>query len=99
MDQIQPGMQLAEAIRDRLGNIMLPEGLALTEQHLESLKQRGVASAMIHIDSLPMSAEEREAHIKAIETRLDTLFRRSLDDPLNRQLKDLIRRYRMEHFS
>jgi hypothetical protein len=97
--QIRPGMRLAEAIRDRLGNVMLPEDLALTEQHLDSLHQRGVASAMIRLDSLPMSAAEREAHVQAIQTRLDHLFHRSLDDPLNRELKNLIFRYRMEHFS
>ncbi|HEX8979926.1 MAG TPA: hypothetical protein VF811_09490 [Parasulfuritortus sp.] len=99
LDQIRPGMQLAEAIRDRLGNVMLPEGLALTEQHLDSLNQRGVASAMIRLDNLPVSQAEREAHIKSIRSRLDRLFHRSLDDPLNRQLKDVVLHYRMEHLS
>lgn len=99
MDRIQPGMRLAEAIRDRLGNIMLPEGLTLTEQHLASLGQRGVASAMILLASLPMSDKERHAHAHAIRTRLDRLFHRSLDSPLNRELKEQILHYRMEHFS
>lgn len=94
LDQIRPGMFLAEAIRDRFGNVMLPEGLELSEQNLDSLKQRGIATAMVRIDRPPMTEVELAAQTKAVQDRLNQLFTQSEDAPLNRQLKDLILRYR-----
>jgi hypothetical protein len=99
LDQIKPGMRLAEAIRDRLGNIMLLEGVELTESHLNSLQQRGVATALVEVPEPPLSPEERKRQIQAIEDHLAELFHLSADNPLNQQLKDLILSYRMEHFA
>lgn len=98
LDQIRPGMRLAEAIRDRLGNIMLLEGVELTESHLKSLLQRGVATAMVKVAEPPLSPEERKLQIQAMEDHLAQLFHLSLDNPLNLRLRDLILSYRMEHF-
>ncbi|MDR3395558.1 MAG: hypothetical protein P4L70_11205 [Parasulfuritortus sp.] len=98
LDQLRPGMHLAEAIRDRLGNVMLPEGLCLSEQHLSSLLQRGVSTAMVEIAEPPLSPEERQKQIQAIEEHIDRIFRLSLDAPLNQQLKSMILNYRMGPF-
>jgi hypothetical protein len=98
LDHIRPDMELAEAVRDRLGNVMLPAGVVLTEHHLEGLRQRGVAAALIKLEAPSMTPEERNVQMKAMEDRLEHIFRLSLDNPLNRRLKDLILAYRMEHF-
>jgi len=98
LDQIRPGMELAEAIRDRLGNIMLPEGVSLTDQHLQSLAQRGIDTALIKLGESPLTPEERQHQIQAINEHLDRIFRLSEDNPLNQELKELIRTYRMEQF-
>lgn len=96
LDQIKPGMRLAEPIRDRLGNLMLTEGSTLTEHSLESLKQRGVSAAMIHIEPPPMSEADRQVLKQSIQQRIDYLFRASANAPLNAQLKDMIFAYRVE---
>ena len=98
LDQIQPGMQLAESVRDRLGNVMLPEGTELAEQHLSSLEKRGVTAVLIKSSPPPLTAEDRERLIRAVEERLDRIFRLSIGNPLNRQLKERILAYRMEQF-
>jgi hypothetical protein len=98
LDQITVGMELAEAIRDRLGNIMLPEGVSLTGQHLHSLAQRGIATALIKVGEPPMTKEEQQKQIQAIKEHLDQIFRLSQDNPLNQELKALILTYRMEQF-
>ncbi len=98
LDQIRPGMRLAEPIRDRLGNLMLPEGLSLSEQHLNSLLQRGISTALVAVDEPPMSPEERQKQIQAIDDHLNHIFRLSLNNPLNQQLRSMILSYRMEQF-
>lgn len=97
LDGIQPGMILAEAVRDRLGNIMLTEGTSLTEVHLAALRQRGIASALIVPEREPPTTEETEAFRKAIEARLQQIFRKTLDLPASRRLYEVVLQYRLEN--
>lgn len=96
LESLTPGMTLAEAIRDRHGNIMLTEGTALTETHLAALAQRGIASAMVLPERIPPSAEEIAAMMKSIEERLRHIFRKTLDHPGSRKLYDTLLAYRLE---
>ena len=93
---LNPGMTLAEAIRDRHGNIMLTEGTVLTEAHLAALAQRGIASAMVLPERIPPSDEEIAAMRQSIEERLRHIFRKTLDHPGNRRLFDILLAYRLE---
>ncbi|NTV96835.1 MAG: hypothetical protein HGA75_15710 [Thiobacillus sp.] len=92
---LRPGMLLAEAVRDRFGNVMLTAGTALNESHLASLQQRGIASAKIIPERVPPSSEEAEAMRKSTEERLRQLFRKTLDLPGNRRLFETILAYRL----
>ena len=94
---LQPGMLLAEAIRDRLGNVMLTAGTALTESHLAALRQRGIASVMVVPERVPPSDEDIAAMRKSIEARLRHIFRKTLDCPGNRKLFETLLAYRMEN--
>lgn len=96
LDSLQPGMRLAEPIRDRLGNVMLAEDTELTESHLASLRQRGIASAMIVPERIPPSDEDVAAMRKSVEERLRQIFRRTLAQPGNRRLFDTLLEYRLE---
>lgn len=93
---LQPGMILAEPVRDRFGNVMLTAGTVLAEKHLAALRQRGIASARIVPEHLPPSAAERAALQHATEQRLQHLFRKTLDLPANRRLFDILLAYRQE---
>lgn len=97
IDRLQPGMVLAEPIRDRHGNLMLAEGTALTEAHLAALDQRGIASAMVHPERIPPSAEELAELRQAAEDRLRHIFRKTLDLPGNYRLFETILAHRLEN--
>jgi hypothetical protein len=68
----QPGMVLGEALRDENGNVLLAQGVVLSEGMLASLARHGV-------DMLPILSAGRPgatidpAHIQA---RLDRVFRK-----------------------
>jgi hypothetical protein len=93
---LRPGMHLAEAVHDRLGNIMLTEGTLLTEDHLAALAKRGIASAMILPERIPPTAAEIAEMRQSIEDRLRQIFRGTLDFPGNRRMFEMLLAYRLE---
>ncbi|MFA5083497.1 MAG: hypothetical protein WC474_13180 [Hydrogenophilaceae bacterium] len=97
LESLQPGMLLAEAVHDRHGNVMLTAGTALTESHLASLQQRGIASVMVVPERVPPSDEDVAAMRKSIEDRLRHIFRKTLDCPANRRLFEVLLAYRTEN--
>jgi len=97
LESLRPGMRLAEAIRDRLGNIMLTEGTTLTEAHLAALGQRGIASVLILPVRIPPSDEDIAAMRRSTEERLRHIFRKTLGRPSNLKLFETILEYRLEH--
>jgi hypothetical protein len=67
-----PGMVLGEVLRDEKGNVLLAQGVVLSEGMLASLARHGV-------DMLPiLSADHPEATIDPahIQERLDRVFRK-----------------------
>jgi HD-GYP domain-containing protein (c-di-GMP phosphodiesterase class II) len=48
---LQPGMVLAQAITDDRGRTLLRDGIALTDEYIEVLRQRGLANAYVVTDS------------------------------------------------
>lgn len=97
LESVRPGMRLAEAIRDRLGNVMLAADITLTEAHLSALAQRGIASAKIHPERIPPSDEEIAAMKASTEDRLRHIFRKTLERPGNRKLFDILLDFRLEN--
>jgi len=47
IDEIQPGMVLAENVVDRAGRVLLKGGLQISERHLTILKQWGIIEAEV----------------------------------------------------
>jgi hypothetical protein len=48
---LQPGMVLAQAITDDRGRTLLRDGIALTDEYIEVLKQRGLSNAHVVTES------------------------------------------------
>lgn len=96
LESLRPGMRLAEAIRDRHGNIMLTENTELTDSHLAALRQRGIASAMVLPERIPPSDEDLAAMRQSTEERLRHIFHKTLELPGSRKLFDIILAYRLE---
>lgn len=69
--EIVPGMVLADVLRDAKGNILLAEGVVLTETVLASLARHGIATLPIEQpDAAPPPPDP-----VAVQARLDRLFR------------------------
>jgi hypothetical protein len=97
LDQVLPGMTLADDARDAHGNLLLPRGRELAARDIAALRQRGVAVVAI--------AGEAEAPpddaVAAARTheQLDRLFRHAGDDPTLGALRAQVERYRKETHS
>ncbi|KGF80587.1 hypothetical protein IA69_17425 [Massilia sp. JS1662] len=87
--ETRPGMVLSDVVRDGKGNVLLAQGIVLTESMLASLARHG-------IDMLPiLQAEPAPAPIDpaAIQSRLDHIFRQHDRDDLGDWATGILRRY------
>ena len=92
INQISPGMSLAEDLRDSRGRFLLPNGADLTERHIRVLKMWGVIEANIE----GITAEEvedvatREIDPALMETAEEVVCKRfryaGADGPVTREL-------------
>lgn len=87
--ETRPGMVLSDVVRDAKGNVLLAQGVVLTETMLGSLARHGV-------DMLPiLQAEPAPPPIdpEAIQCRLDHVFRKQDRDDLGDWATGILRRY------
>jgi hypothetical protein len=87
--EVRPGMVLSDVLRDEKGNVLLAQGIVLTESMLASLARHG-------IDLLPiLQAAPAAAPIdpEAIQARLDHVFRKHDRDDLGDWATGILRRY------
>ncbi len=92
INDITPGMILAQNVQDSNGRILLREGMELTIRHIRIMKTWGVADA----DIKDLSSEEAEdqsmaqfdpALLKKAELKADQLFKKSnLNHPVVHEL-------------
>jgi hypothetical protein len=74
LDEAIPGMVLSDALLDNHGNVLLAEGVVLTEGILASLRRHRIATLPIKSDDV--SADDEEAELVRHEQRLAKLFRK-----------------------
>lgn len=85
---LYPGMVLADALLDTHGNVLLTEGVTLSEATILSLAKHGIGAAPIRRASSPSEPDP-----DAIQRRLDHLFRRNDRDDHADWATGLLRRY------
>ena len=87
--EARPGMVLSDVLRDDNGNVLLAQGVVLTESMLASLARHG-------IDMLPILQAAPAAppiDPEAIQARLDHVFRGHDRDDLGDWATGILRRY------
>jgi hypothetical protein len=87
--EVRPGMVLSDVLRDDKGNVLLAQGIVLTESMLASLARHG-------IDMLPILQAVPEAppiDPVAVQARLDHVFRKHDRDDLGDWATGILRRY------
>jgi len=85
----RPGMVLSDVVRDGKGNVLLAQGISLTESMLASLARHG-------IDMLPIlqaAPEPPPIDPDAIQARIDHLFRNHDREDLGDWATGVLRRY------
>lgn len=90
LDEVQPGYLLAESILDAEGDVLLPEGGALTAAIIDNLRSRGVAT--LSILSIPESGASEDG---ALAERLRHIFRNAGDNLPSVELQRQIFAYRL----
>lgn len=93
--EARPGMRLAEAVVDAMGQVLVPAGSELTESMLQGLRRREVAALVVEREVEEDDAA-REARQARVAEQLDRLFRKAGDGTETRQLYQAILDFRLE---
>jgi hypothetical protein len=86
----RPGMVLADVVRDERGNILLSQGMVLTETLLAALARHAILTLAI------LAAEQDgppPVDAEAVQARLDQLFRNNERDDHCDWATGILRRY------
>lgn len=98
IDDAQPGMRLAEAVADAMGQVLVPAGGELTESMLQGLRRREVATLTVE-RAIEEDSAAREVRQGKVVEQLDRLFRKAGDGAETRQLYQAILDFRLEQSS
>jgi hypothetical protein len=89
LSETRPGMVLSDVVRDGKGNVLLAQGIVLTEAMLASLGRYGIDMLPI-LQAVP---EPPPVDPAVIQARLDHLFRKHDRDDLGDWATGILRRY------
>lgn len=91
----EPGMRLAEAVADAMGQVLVPAGSELTETMLQGLQRRDITALRVEREVEEDEAAHEARQARVIE-QLDRLFRKAGDGAETRQLYQAILDFRLE---
>jgi hypothetical protein len=86
---VRPGMTLSDVLLDARGNVLIAQGVVLTEATLASLARHGVEALPI----LQAAAAAPAIDPAAVQARLDVLFRGNDREDLADWATGILRRY------
>lgn len=95
IDQAVPGMQLAAAVFNQRGDVLLQAGCELSESALSGLRKRGIAHIAIQVADARGEDELAAERAKVLD-RLGMLFRKAGQDEHLASLYQLVLEYRLE---
>ena len=90
LDAAVVGMELAAAICDNHGTVLLPQGCVLTSTIISALQRRGIVE--VTVNNTVIAAEPRSATDS--DARINHVFRRN-DSSADAVLKSAIRSFRL----
>ncbi|HJV93368.1 MAG TPA: hypothetical protein VJ572_07790 [Azonexus sp.] len=91
----QPGMRLAEAVADAMGQMLVPAGSELTASMLQGLQRREITVLTVEHEIEEDSAAREARQAKVVE-QLDRLFRKAGEGAETRLLYQAILDFRLE---
>lgn len=93
LDDAEAGMTLADTLLDAHGGVLLPQGTALTEAILTSLRRRGIEEIFVVNDNI--SEAELAAERERVELRLGQLFQKCSGQGASDLLLQSVMQYRL----
>jgi len=93
--ELQPGMEVASAVVDAGGQVLLPAGAVLAEATIAGLARRDIGAVAVLVESAedPAAVAARREHITR---QLEHAFRRAGEGAATRALFDVILAHRLE---
>lgn len=91
----RPGMRLSAPVADRAGQVLVPAGAELTENLLQALLRREIATICVERE-IGEDLATREARLAAVRTEVDRLFRAAGDGMATSVLHQCIVDFRSE---
>lgn len=95
LDQVHPGMQLAETVFNNKGQVLLQAGYELSDTALSGLRKHGIEYVGVLLRD-PRNEDELESERIKTRERLNLLFRNTDNDPYLASLHSLVLEYRLE---
>lgn len=90
LDNVTPGMVLAEPVSNREGTLLLNAGVHATESSIRMLKSWGICSICVNAESasnVPEASSKAEAVRKAVSQTVDDRFTEMPDHPVVEEIK------------
>lgn len=98
LDLAEPGMQLAAAVCNQRGDVLLQAGSVLSESGLSGLRKRGIGYVAVQMEDARSEEELAAERAKALD-RLNLLFRNAGQDQHLGALYHLVLEYRLAQLS
>jgi hypothetical protein len=95
LDHLAPGMQVAEAVLDDGGRVLVPAGAEISESLLHGLERREIGQVTVSHEVAEDPAE-REARQARVSAQLEHLFRKAGEGDATRQLQQAVFAFRLE---
>lgn len=96
IQNISAGMVLADDLLDKLGHVLLPAGVCLTEAMLKSLHQHHVQQLSVLVDDAPGHEQDQALALQKKRDRLEKLFRHAPCDGPTATLLSYLQKYRSD---
>lgn len=98
IDQVTAGMTLAKQVLGESGEVLLEQGLVLTDILIRNLRHRGVRELAVHVHPTSHPVTQREA-LAEVLARVDVIFRKWPASDGDTDLHELVRSYRRSQYS
>jgi hypothetical protein len=104
VNDLKPGMVLAEHVTNKHGNMLVGKGNQLSEKHIGVLKAWGVTEVNVdRVDRVQVEREEIEALaadvVASIEGELKELFPDFGDDPIMQEIYRVVKKFKIRDMS
>ena len=93
LTECNEGVQLAEAVIDQQGMLLVAEGTILNDKLIQRLASKNIVTICVVVDE-QLSDEEKNVRHQQIEEQLNKRFRKVISNPLMQQLRDALISYR-----